>query len=157
MRTAATFLVISLLVSACATTAPINPATSNPQIVRSVYDSFARGDVSAVLAALDTDVVWTSAEGNPYADRSPYRGPQAIAEGIFRRIGSEWSSFAVDPQEFIDGGETVVVLGRYSGTYKATARPVDAQFVHVWTLRNGKIVQMRQYIDTAQFQRVMTP
>ena len=78
-----------------------------------------------------------------------------MAEGIFGRIMSEWTAFQVRPEEFITEGDKVAVLGRYSGTYTATGRPLDAQFVHVWTVRNGKVIAFQQYADTAQFARVM--
>lgn len=148
-------LSIALLLGACATSTPASAPASNAQLVRSLYESFGRGDVKAILAALDPEVVWIAAEGNPYGGPEPFRGPQAVASGVFQRIGTEWNNFGVQPQEVIDGGEMVVVLGRYTGTFKSTGRPLDAQFAHVWTIRNGKVVKMQQYIDTAQFQRVM--
>ncbi|MGH9456216.1 MAG: nuclear transport factor 2 family protein [Thermoanaerobaculia bacterium] len=95
------------------------------------------------------------AENIAYADRNPYIGPPAVAEGIFGRIMTEWNDFRVATEGFISEGEKVVVLGRYSATFKATGRPLDAQFVHVWTVRDGKIVAFQQYADTAQFERVM--
>lgn len=47
-----------------------------------------------------------------------------------------------------DGGETVVVLGRYSGTCKATGRAFRAPFAHVRTVRDGRAVRYVQYTDT---------
>jgi uncharacterized protein len=44
-----------------------------------------------------------------------------------------------------------VVEGRYRGTVKATGMPVDAQFAHVWHLRDGKVVRFQQYTDTGQW------
>lgn len=43
---------------------------------------------------------------------------KAVLEGFFMRLGTEWESFAAVPNEFIEGGDTVVVLGRYTGTYE---------------------------------------
>jgi ketosteroid isomerase-like protein len=59
-----------------------------------------------------------------------------------------WDNYRAQPTEFIDAGDTVVALGRYSGTYKATGRSMDAAFAHVWTLRDGRVVRFRQYMDT---------
>ena len=44
-----------------------------------------------------------------------------------------------------------MVEGRYRGTMKATRRHFDAQFAHVWRVRNGKIVSFQQYTDTKQW------
>lgn len=123
---------------------------ANADLIRSLYEAFARGDGSAVLEAMDPGIVWNEAENFPYADRNPYVGPMAVAEGVFGRIGAEWDQFRVMPDEILDAGDTVVALGRYHGTYKATGKTLNAQFVHVWRLAVGKITAFQQYADTAQ-------
>jgi ketosteroid isomerase-like protein len=52
--------------------------------------------------------------------------------------------------DVLDAGDRVVALGRYSGKFKKTGRAIDAQFAHVWTVRNGKVTAFQQYTDTAQ-------
>jgi ketosteroid isomerase-like protein len=86
-----------------------------------------------------------------YADGNPYAGPQAVAEGVFQRLVADVENFVVHPQRFIDGGDCVVVEGRYRGRLKATGTPVDAQFAHVWQLRDGKVIRFQQYTDTKQW------
>ena len=125
-------------------------------LIRNLYEAFAKGDVPAVLAAMSPDIVWNEAENYPYADGNPYRGPEAILAGVFARIGSEWDGFAAVPEEYIDGGDTIVVLGRYRGTYRASGRSMDAQMVHVWRLADGRITRFDQRVDTLQSARVMT-
>jgi ketosteroid isomerase-like protein len=127
--------------------------SSSTALVRGLYESFARGDVPAVIGALDPNVQWNEAEGFLYADRNPYVGPEAVLRGVFMRIGEEIENFSVSPVSFIDGGSAVAVEGRYTGRMKATGMPVDAQFVHVWELSNGKVVRFQQYTDTAQWGR----
>ena len=127
---------------------------SNLEFVRSMYDAYARGDRRTVLGGMSDDIVWHEAENLPYADRSPYKGPKAVDEGIFSRLVDEWHSYRVEPQEFIDAGDTIVVLGRYNATYKATGLKFDAQFAHVWRLKGGKATSFQQYTDTAQAARV---
>ncbi|HVL68124.1 MAG TPA: nuclear transport factor 2 family protein [Vicinamibacterales bacterium] len=128
-------------------------AENNVQLVQSLYEAFARGDAGAVLSAFDPQIVWNEAENFTYADGNPYVGPQRVAEGVFGRIMAEWDGFAVAPQQFVADADTVVAAGRYRGTYIATGITVDAQFVHVWTIRNGAIAAFQQYTDTLQFAR----
>jgi ketosteroid isomerase-like protein len=128
---------------------------SNVELVRAIYAAFAAGDVPGVVARMDPAMVWNEAEHFPYADGNPYRGPEAILTGVFARLGSEWDNFAAMPEEFLGAGETVVVLGRYRGTYKGTGRAADAQMAHVWRVADGKAVAFQQYTDTLQFERVM--
>jgi ketosteroid isomerase-like protein len=124
---------------------------TNGDLVKALYQAFGRGDVPAVLGVFDPQVQWREAEGFLYADRNPYSGPQAIAEGVFGRIVAAVENFAVLPERISDAGDTVRAEGRYRGTMKATGRPVDAQFAHVWTFRDGKVVRLPQYTDTRQW------
>jgi ketosteroid isomerase-like protein len=104
---------------------------------------------------MSPDIVWNEADDFPYADRNPYVGPQAILEGVFGRIGAEWDGFGAQVEELLDAGDTVVALGRYTGTYKATGKGQDTQFVHVWRVRNGKAVAFQQYANTLHVAKVM--
>lgn len=123
----------------------------NVQVIRGIYEAFGRGDVPAVLEQMDQSIAWNEADNSIYADRNPYVGPQAVLEGVFTRLGSEWEGFTVTPEEWLDAGDRVVVLGTYSGTYKATGREVRAQFAHVWGVREGRVKSFQQYTDTKQF------
>lgn len=119
---------------------------SNVKFMEQLYGAFARGDIPTVLAAFDPRIEWISAEGAPYP--GTFVGPDAVLTNIFARLGGEWDGFRAEPAEYLDAGDHVVALGRYSGTYKATGRGMSAAFAHVWTLRDGRIVQYRQYVDT---------
>ena len=127
---------------------------SNAHLIRSLYDSFARGDAGAVLGMFDAGIVWNEADNVPYADGNPYLGPQRVAEGVFGRLMTEWDGFAIHLETVVAEGETVVALGRYRGVYRASGLPLDAQFCHAWTVRDGRVTAFQQYTDTAQFQRV---
>ena len=130
-------------------------ADANVRLIQSLYEAFGRGDAATVLGAFDPDIVWHEAENIVYADRSPYIGPQQVAEGVFGRIMTQWDGFTVTPEQYIAAGEHVVATGRYRGIYKATGVPVNAQFAHVWKLRDGRAVALQQYADTLQFARAV--
>jgi ketosteroid isomerase-like protein len=123
----------------------------NVGVIRGIYEAFGKGDVPAVLGAFDPQIEWREADGFMYADRNPYIGPMAVAQGVFQRIVGDSDGFALSTHNFIAGGDHVVVEGRYRCTMKATGKPVNAQFAHVWTLRGGKVVRFQQYTDTRQW------
>lgn len=125
-------------------------ATSG-EIIKALYAAFGRGDVPTVLGGFDPQIRWSEAENFLYAAGNPYVGPQAVAEGVFMRITSDVQDFGVHPGRYHDAGDTVVVEGRYTGTWKSTGTSLDAQFAHVWHLRGGKVVQFDQYTDTKQW------
>ena len=127
----------------------------NKKTIEGMYEAFGSGDIASVIGALDPDVEWWEAENFIYADRNPYVGPQAVLEGVFARIGAEWEWFSVTPKEVLDAGESVVGRGYYAGKYRQTGREVKAQFAHVFTFRDGKVVKFQQYTDTAQFQKAV--
>ena len=127
----------------------------NVAAVRAIYAAFAAGDVGAVLGGMSPDIVWNEADDFPYADGNPYCGPQAVAEGVFARCIGEWDGFGVDVAEVLDAGDTVVALGHYVGTYKATGQPQRTQFAHVWRMAGGKAVQFQQYANTLHVARVI--
>lgn len=130
---------------------------SNGAFIQSLYEAFGKGDVPFVLGSFDPNINWQEAENSNYGDRNPYTNPQEVLEGVFMRLLGDVPDFALHPAEFIDAGDTVVVEGRYKGTWKATGKAIDAQFAHVWRVRDGKVVSFQQYTDTLQWKDVETP
>ena len=128
----------------------------NVTLMKNLYDAFGRGDIPAVVGAMSSDIRWHQAEGNPYLPSGgPWVGPDAVLNNLFMKLGSEWDGFTVRPRSFYGAGDTVIVEGRYSGTYRPTSKGIDAQFCHVWDLKDGKITRFQQYVDTAQVQTAM--
>lgn len=125
-------------------------------IIKNVYDAFAKGDMPTVLDALDKNIIWNEAEGNPYADGNPYKGPDAVLNGVFARIGGEWENFRlVDIQLHEIPNNQVLATLRYHGKYTKTDIPIDVQAAHLWTLKNDKIIRFQQYADTKQLYDAM--
>jgi ketosteroid isomerase-like protein len=122
-------------------------------VVRGVYEAFGRGDLPAVLGAMADDIEWHEAEGMPYG--GVYHGGEAVAQNVFGPITQDIPYFAVKPEEFIASGDAVAVVVRYTGAGKDTGKQLDLPVVHVWDVRNGKIAQFRQFIDTAKFLEVV--
>jgi ketosteroid isomerase-like protein len=123
--------------------------------VQSAYAALGRNDPSVLFGAMDPAIHWNEAEGNPLADRNPYVGPQAVGEGVFGRLLAVMDNFTVVPDTFIDGGDHVVVIGRYGGTRKNDGARLDSPFCHVWRFHGGKLVMFQQFTDTAQWARLM--
>ena len=107
------------------------------------------------MSSLSPAIEWTEAEGFPLA--GTYVGPDAVLSGVFMRLATEWEGFAALPHEFIDTGDTIVVLGKYSGKYVATGKRFSADYAHVWKLRDGKAVSFRQIVDSALVNKALIP
>ena len=96
-----------MLISFCifSTSYAINnkPAKDNNiEIVQNLYSNFAKGDVPAVLQIFDPKIQWNEAENFPYADGNPYVGPNAVLEGVFKRLGSEWEYWNLTKQIYYE-------------------------------------------------------
>jgi uncharacterized protein len=128
-------------------------ADQSLQVIKGAYEAFARGDVPAVLGAMAEDVEWHEAEGMPYG--GVHRGSEAVAGKVFGPLIADIPDFAVTPEEFIQSGDTVAVVARYTGSGKETGRRLDLPVVHVWDVRDDKIVRFRQFADTAKFLEVV--
>jgi uncharacterized protein len=125
----------------------------NVEFVKGIYGAFAGGDVPAVLGAFTDDIEWFEAEGMPYGGL--YRGGEAVVQNVFGPISEDVEGFAITPEEVIGSGATVAAVVRYTGTGKATGKPLDVPVVHVWDIRDGKLARFRQFIDTVKFTEVV--
>lgn len=124
---------------------------NNLSVIEGAYNAFAKGDVPSVLAALDDDVVWNEAEGNALADGNPYKGPDAVLNGVFTRIGADHEYFnLVDIQLYEMSNNQVLATLRYQAKLKKNGVVIDAQAAHFWTLKKGKVISFQQYVDTKQ-------
>lgn len=118
--------------------------TTPTAIVRSFYDRLAAGDAPGALGLMAPDIEWITM----WHYKVDGRGPERVAEGLFKPLAAEWSSFALVPIEFITEGNTVLSLGDFTGIHGTTGKKAEARYAHVWIVRDGKISQFRQYIDT---------
>jgi uncharacterized protein len=121
---------------------------SNVDIVRRSYDAFSRHDMDGVMGDMHPEIVWDQAQGLPHG--GTYRGLGEVKRNIFDPLDEQWwDEFSADPDEFLDAGRNVVVVGRYRGTAKGTSKQLDVPFVHIWTVEGNKAIRFRQYLDTA--------
>jgi ketosteroid isomerase-like protein len=125
------------------------------ELARGIYRAFAAGDMPAVLGVFAPEIHWTEAAGGPYG--GVLIGPEAVLADVFMKIATEWDGFTVVPEEFVRDGATVVALGEYSGTCRATGKHFRAPFAHVWKFGEGKAVSFHQHTDTAAQLAAMQP
>ena len=126
------------------------------KIIENMYKAFSVGNVPAVLSAMDDHIVWNEAEGNAYADGNPYKGPDAVLNGVFARLGAEWENFSLAGIKLHEMADNQVLATlRYHGKYLKTGTSIDAQAAHLWTLKDGKVIGFQQYVDTKQLADAM--
>ena len=75
-------------------------------------------------------------------------GRDDVIEAV-RHYWGTWDEYAIDPLEFIDVGQSVVITVRERGRGKTSGVPVERQQTQVWTFRNGRIVRWELFGDRA--------
>ena len=118
--------------------------TTNKEIIAAAYASFASGDVPSVLAAMDSKIEWTEAEGWPLGGSPGGRRRRLHAARRDRR------ELSVNVTQLVAEDDTVVGLGTASWNRNGSGEPAEVKIAHVWTLADGKITRFQQHIDTAK-------
>jgi ketosteroid isomerase-like protein len=122
-------------------------------LIRSTYEGEPVEMRRHLMAALSPTVEWTEAAGFPYA--GTYIGPEAVFDGVFRRLADEWIGYRADVHTYLADGARVAAFGIYSGTYKATGKAMTAAFAHLYEFEGGKIVRMAQCVDSAMVNQAL--
>ena len=113
---------------------------ANVEIIRRGYGHFlATG--GEILA--HADLVW-DVSNLGWPDQQIYSGP-AGAMQFNAEWAAAWDDWELEPVEFLDAGERVLVIVIQRGRSKATGVPVEMRFAQVWTLRNGQGIRMDLY------------
>jgi len=122
----------------------------NTKVVQDAYAAFSRGDITTLLGQMTDDVHWRPVIGT--AKHVPFSGERqgkaSVAE-FFKRVSESEDFQQFEPREFIAQGDTVVAIGHYRAVTKATGKTFDADFVMVFTLRDGKVATFREFTDSA--------
>jgi ketosteroid isomerase-like protein len=112
----------------------------NVDAVRALWQAFERFEIPSDPFA--GDVEWHTAADMP--ERETRKGVKAIR----RMMALGWEN-VIDPgietEELRDAGERVVVRWRGWGTWRASGLPIDWHEAHSYKLRDGKIVEVREY------------
>jgi len=120
----------------------------NVELLRSAYEAFGRGDMEAVTATWGTDIEFEGPNSTRMPGAGAHRGKEEVAR-LFSGMRDRWEGLLLVPDEFVEQGETVVVLGHLEGRAKATGTDVRVPFVHVWRMRDGKVTRGQALTDTA--------
>lgn len=121
--------------------------SDNQKIVQQWFDHIAAGDAAAAFALFADDIVYELKGSTPVS--GIYRGIEQIVNDFFtpwrRQIEG---ALVVTIDEMIAAGERVVALGRGAAT-TVYGLPYNNEYAFVFTLRDGRISHVAEYLDTA--------
>ena len=84
-----------------------------------------------------------------------WKGRQKVGE-FFRQMAETQDIVEFAPEEFVGHSDKVIVLGRFTMHVKATGKDSRSDWVHVWTIKDGKVGEMREYVDALAVSRAHT-
>ena len=118
----------------------------NVEVLRSVYDAYARRDSITPFKAYAPDIEW-DLTGLAHLDGATvYHGYEGVRAG-FRDLLSAFRDFQFQPEELRDAGDRVLATVHEHGVGRASGIIVDRRHYALWTFREGKIVRLRVYLD----------
>lgn len=112
---------------------------ANEQLIDQIYAAFASGDFDGFRALLSDDMVATINGTLPHSGR--YESADAFMDAP-RTVGQNWPNFSLTPTSKFASGAHVFVQ------CDATADGLHAEFLHMWKVENGKVVEFYAYDDS---------
>lgn len=119
---------------------------TNLEIIQELYGAFREKDYEAFLHICTPDLEWIQNEGFPQG--ATYRGATSVVEGVFKSNDERWEKFSFRVDQYLDAGDSVIVIGAYVGCNRQTQKPLRAAAAHVYDLVDGKVCRFRMFADT---------
>ena len=122
----------------------------NVQTVKDFFAAIGRGDKAGLLALIAEDIEWII-PGEDWPLAGTHRGHAGLADLL--QTASKSIETSTEPREFVAQGDRVLVVGFAKGKIKATNKTFEDYFVFAITVRDGKLTNIREYIDTQALAR----
>jgi len=122
----------------------------NVQTVKDFFAAIGRGDKEGLLALIAEDIEWII-PGEDWPLAGTHRGHAGLADLL--QTASKSIETSTEPREFVAQGDRVLVVGFAKGKIKATNKTFEDHFVFAITVRDGKLTNIREYIDTQALPR----
>jgi ketosteroid isomerase-like protein len=119
----------------------------NTEIVKKIYQDFAQRNIPEIISLLDPDVEW----GEPDNPFNPAGGTRLGHEGFLNwlKIGQESEDILkLEPRQFLVNENSVAVVGYTECLAKTTGKKYTSDFIHLVTLKEGKVTKFQEYFDT---------
>ena len=119
----------------------------NVEIVRCIYDAYARRDSDAPFEFYARDIEWDVSENEGgLGPADVYHGHDGVRQA-FRAALTSFREFAFVPEEEHDAGDSVLVSVRERAVGRLSGAAVERRHHALWTLRDQKVIRMRVYRD----------
>jgi ketosteroid isomerase-like protein len=122
----------------------------NIQTVKDFFAAMGRGDREALLALVAEDIEWII-PGKDWPLAGTRHGHGGLADLL--ETASKSIETSTEPREFVAQGDRVLVIGFARGRIKATKKTFEDDWIFAITVRDGKLTNIREYVDTQALAR----
>lgn len=122
--------------------------SDNLDALKRGYEAFNKGDIDAVLGIFADDIRWEGPNTDGVPMSGVHEGKQAVAQAL-GRIGEDFESFDVSPDEFVEQDDTIVVLSHVTAKAKETGEDLKLPGAEIWRMSDGKGQRVQSLLDTA--------
>jgi uncharacterized protein len=119
---------------------------TNLEIIQELYRAFREKDYDAFLHICTPDLEWIQNEGFPQG--ATYQCAASVVEGVFKSNDERWEKFSFRVDQYLDAGDSVIVIGAYVGFNRQTQKSLRAVAAHVYDLVDSKVCRFRMFADT---------
>ena len=123
----------------------------NIQIVKDFFAALGRRHRQSLSALSADDIEWII-PGEDWPLAGTHRGQTGLAD-LLQKANEAVETSYPEPPEFVAQGDRVLVIGSATGRIKATNKTFVDYWVFAITVRNGKVANIREYIDTQALAR----
>ena len=120
-------------------------AHDNIQVVKDFFAALGSANRQDLLTLVAEDIEWIIPGEWPLA--GIHRGHTGLT-AFLQKASEEVETSFPEPPEFVAQGNRVLVVGFSTGKLKATNKAFEDHFVFAITVKNGKLIYIRKYIDT---------
>jgi hypothetical protein len=123
----------------------------NVETLKDFLAALGRRDKAGLLALASEDVEWII-PGEDWPLAGTHRGHEGL-ENLLQMANDTVETSFPKPPEFIAQGDRVLVVGFATGRMKITKKTFEDHWVFDITVRNGKLTNVREYVDTQALAR----
>jgi ketosteroid isomerase-like protein len=115
-------------------------------LVRRAYDVFDT-DLDALVQMLDPNVEWVSPSDS--IEPGTRRGHEGV-RSAYAATAAAWDRPSHTPEEFLDGGEKVLVAVTFRGHGRGSGMEAERPEFHVWTIQDGRVMRFEWFYQREQ-------
>jgi ketosteroid isomerase-like protein len=115
--------------------------------MRQRYEEFNRGDLESALQDWADDFVWQGSNSTELPGGGEHRGKGEAVKVLQEAVGA-WDEFKLSADEFLEEGDTVVVLAHTEVRKGDNSAKVPV--VHIWRWQGDELKRLQILTDTLQ-------